>query len=695
MRALVAILALAALLLCSGFRWAPPRSLVSDFDATAALATLRELSGPAVPHPVGSRANRALRERLAARWRALGIEPQVQAGWVVAGTAVAQVENLVCVLAGTRGDTVLVAAHYDSVPAGPGVADDLSGCAIQLELARLARTWPEPRPAIAFVVTDGEEAGLLGAQLFCREHPLAKQATAVLNLEARGAAGPSLLFETGDRSAGLVAEFGRRAARPLTSSLFAAIYRLLPNDTDFTVFRAQGMEGLNLAFIGAVARYHTPADTLANLDPRTFAHHGDCALAGLAALAAPPRPPASSAWFDVLGFCVVHVPVGWLRILAGLALLAAVARAWAARRTASWPGIGIGLLACLLAQAGALGLAVAIWKGVDAAGVLPTSFVANGRPLLVAVGLAVLGAHLLVAAAFAARATRAGLVAGASLWSGILLAAGLAATRSSTWGSTLEAGLHLLLVPALGAALLPGLPAALVAGVLWFPMLFGVTEALGVTLPPAQALALAVPATLLLPNLGLPGGWRFVPGIACLLAALAGTITALKLRPYTLDQPERSNIVCVQERGATSVRARHRPLPEPALALPAVPEPEILVSADEVRGEERHLQLRVRSRRGATVDWVRLVAGEIRGAAVEGCELEPWQLRAGLRFHLAEAADLHLLVRTVPAQALEFELGDRTQHLPAGLEPYLEARPAWVTPSQDGDLHLVRCRARL
>jgi Zn-dependent M28 family amino/carboxypeptidase len=69
-----------------------------------------------------------------------------------------------------RGDPnhiVLLGAHLDSVPAGPGVNDDGSGTAFQLELAeQLAKPGTPPRNKIRFVWFGGEEDGLVGSQWY-------------------------------------------------------------------------------------------------------------------------------------------------------------------------------------------------------------------------------------------------------------------------------------------------------------------------------------------------------------------------------------------------------------------------------------------------------------------------------------------------------------------------------------------------
>ena len=62
---------------------APPEPLPIDappdkFSGLRALETLRYLLGDETPHPVGSAANQAVRDRLIETLRGLGVEPEVQ-----------------------------------------------------------------------------------------------------------------------------------------------------------------------------------------------------------------------------------------------------------------------------------------------------------------------------------------------------------------------------------------------------------------------------------------------------------------------------------------------------------------------------------------------------------------------------------------------------------------------------------------
>ncbi|NJL27883.1 MAG: M20/M25/M40 family metallo-hydrolase [Thermoanaerobaculia bacterium] len=196
--------------------------------------------------------------------------------------AVARVVNVLGRLVGReRGRALLLLTHYDSVPNSPGASDDGSGVAAVLETLRALRSGPQLRNDVIFLFTDGEEAGLLGARAFAEQHPWIDDVGAVVNFEARGTRGPSLMFETSDGNARLIGELRRAMGHPRATSYSYEIYKLLPNDTDFSVFRRRGLPGMNFAFIHGATAYHTAQDSFENLDPRSLQHHGEAAL-GLA-----------------------------------------------------------------------------------------------------------------------------------------------------------------------------------------------------------------------------------------------------------------------------------------------------------------------------------------------------------------------------------------------------------------------------
>jgi Zn-dependent M28 family amino/carboxypeptidase len=68
---------------------------------------------------------------------------------------------------GDRDHIVLAGAHLDSVPAGPGINDDGSGTAWQLELGeQISKLGTPPRNKIRLMWFGGEEDGLVGSQYY-------------------------------------------------------------------------------------------------------------------------------------------------------------------------------------------------------------------------------------------------------------------------------------------------------------------------------------------------------------------------------------------------------------------------------------------------------------------------------------------------------------------------------------------------
>jgi len=253
-----------------------------QFDTPRAVERLgRVLDG--TPHPVDSAALDETRARLLQEIRALGYAPELRAHSVcqaMSGVAArcAFVQNIFFTAGPKDGPALVLAAHYDSVEASPGFGDDGIGLAVWLEVAHHLKREPPSRP-VAFLLTDGEETGLLGAQAFVDnqdDYPFT--VGRIINLEARGVTGPAMMFETGRPNAALVSDWAKSGARPFSNSMMTAVYELLPNSTDLTVFLNAGFNGVNIAISDGVEFYHTNRDDLAELDRASVQHMGDQAL---------------------------------------------------------------------------------------------------------------------------------------------------------------------------------------------------------------------------------------------------------------------------------------------------------------------------------------------------------------------------------------------------------------------------------
>ena len=329
----LALLALMLIELLVCFQYRGPAAVAErDGDALAAAGVLAFSAERALKihqyvfdgttHPAGSPQNDAVRDRLMHLLQEHGWQVEVQSSQVDGRESDSHLllHNVIArrpEQVGLSQQPLILATHYDSCRFGPGAAD-AGGCvAAVVEAGRLLTLQPEKlkRP-VWLLFTDGEEAGLLGATEFVRSHLLSQQKPLVLNFDARGTSGPVVMYETHSGNSIAVDEWINAIARPrITGSLFTAVYRSMPNGTDFSVFQQAGWQGFNFAMIDGAQRYHQPDDTFANLDPRSVQHFGEHALQLSTLIASSDEDLAATkedaVFFDVLGLIVIHYPVGW------------------------------------------------------------------------------------------------------------------------------------------------------------------------------------------------------------------------------------------------------------------------------------------------------------------------------------------------------------------------------------------------
>jgi Zn-dependent M28 family amino/carboxypeptidase len=139
---------------------------------------------------------------------------------------------------GDPNHIVLAGAHLDSVPAGPGINDDGSGTAWQLELAeQIARHGTPPRNKIRFMWFGGEEDGLVGSQYYAANLSQAEVNKIDVMIDTDMIASPNYarLVYDGDGS-----ELG--SAGPAGSGTVEAVFK--------RYFQERGMATLPQAFDG-------------------------------------------------------------------------------------------------------------------------------------------------------------------------------------------------------------------------------------------------------------------------------------------------------------------------------------------------------------------------------------------------------------------------------------------------------------
>jgi hypothetical protein len=566
--ALIGLLLL-GMLLAVGLRPPPARPAIApenEFSAHRAIAILQDLLVEGVPHPVGSPANFVVRDRIIERLTSYGYAVDVQRAFAcrARGGMCAPVENIVTRLPG-RGEAaraVMLTSHYDSRGAGPGAADAGAAVAAILEVARIIRSEAPFDNDVILLLTDGEEAGLLGAEAFVVEHPWAADVGVVINLEARGTSGPSIMFETSENNRWLVREFARAVRRPVANSLTYDVYRLLPNDTDATVYKREGIAAVNFAFIGELSHYHTALDDIAHLNERTVQHHGDNALAMVRRFAnthLEPQP-GDAVYADFFGVALLHWPAAWTLPAAVLFLLTImfcafvlIQRVHLQLSALSW-ALLVAVLALAAAPALGFGVGALLGRVTGRPGVLH----AWPGPALLALWL---GAVTLVLSAGTFVARRAGFWAlFAASWLVIALLATAVAARLP------GASVVLVIPSAIGATAMAlavfggpeirryadvvAIAAALGAGFSLIPLALLLYSAFLLQLPFAISGVIGIATLPLLPLLATQSATMRVHRMGLASAAAvtgAAIVVALLVPGYSTQRPRPMNIVYVQD----------------------------------------------------------------------------------------------------------------------------------------------------
>lgn len=277
------------------------------------------------PHFVGTRNHSIVRNYIIEELEKLGLNVHTQQGYSLNAKGEYSIpENIIAKIEGKNPNAkaLVLLSHYDSEPhSSYGASDAASGVAAILEAVRAyldAGVQPEHNIIICF--SDAEELGLLGAKLFVEHHKWAKNIGLVLNFESRGSGGPSsMIVETNHGNANLIKTFAKsEVENPFGTSLMYSVYKLLPNDTDSTVFREKAdIPGFFFAFIDDHFDYHTALDLPERLDKNSLTHQGDYAYNLLKHFSKVPlddslRAESDMVYFDLPEFGMFYYPFSWI-----------------------------------------------------------------------------------------------------------------------------------------------------------------------------------------------------------------------------------------------------------------------------------------------------------------------------------------------------------------------------------------------
>jgi Iap family predicted aminopeptidase len=215
--------------------------------------------------------------------------PRLLASWADTASVAADARqvgiNVVGIIPGSdpalRDEAVLIDAHYDHLAVARGAEgdsifngadDDASGVVTVLQIARAMASGTPPRRTVIFLLTTGEEVGLLGTNWYIA-HPVVplERTTSNLEIEMIGrpdslAGGPGRAWLTGfDRSS--MGDILRTAGIPIVADPRPA--QNFFERSDNIAFARRGIPAHTLSSFNLHADYHTPDDEVERVD---FAH---------------------------------------------------------------------------------------------------------------------------------------------------------------------------------------------------------------------------------------------------------------------------------------------------------------------------------------------------------------------------------------------------------------------------------------
>lgn len=351
----------------------PATSIQTEFSAERAFEHVKTLAQ--TERPIGTAANDSARNYILGELRELGLKPEIQQGIGIGSSfglgVVGNTENIIAKMSGANSQrTILLMAHYDSKPNTIGAGDNASGVATILESIRALKSQEEPlQNNVWILLTDGEERGLLGAGLFADEFKDLDKIDLVLNFESRGSSGPSMMFETSENNGHLIPHFAEATPYPVANSLMYTVYTLLPNDTDLSVTKRAGLNGINFAFTEDFLHYHTMLDTPENLSLASIQHHGSNLLGNVRYFGNTNFDYESNTdfvYFNNLTGGLIYYPSGWsfpLAIITALLFIAFLIYLFRTKQISIGRYLGSILLFLVTISIGAL-LTFVGWQGI-------------------------------------------------------------------------------------------------------------------------------------------------------------------------------------------------------------------------------------------------------------------------------------------------------------------------------------------
>lgn len=300
----------------------PETAPTREFSAERAFQHVAVISKES--HPVGSEAMAAVAAYLLQTLQADGLQAEIQAadGYSQWMNKTFALKNVVARIPGNDSSgAVLIVAHPDSTPYGPGAGDNASGAATLLEVARAIKAGAPLKNDIIVLFDDGEEFGYLGGFAFVREHPWMADVRFVIGID-QAAWGPSVLLQAIPPN---VQGYARAVHQPVAFGLYYDMDWTLGHDDSLVFpFIKENIPALDFEDPTAVAFKHSDADTVDKVKQGSMQQMGDQVLAvarQYGDMDLNQTPTVQESFFALWGLGLVHYPAALNLALAIVTLI--------------------------------------------------------------------------------------------------------------------------------------------------------------------------------------------------------------------------------------------------------------------------------------------------------------------------------------------------------------------------------------
>ncbi|KAI9298915.1 hypothetical protein K502DRAFT_285663, partial [Neoconidiobolus thromboides FSU 785] len=201
---------------------------------------------------------------------------------------------------------LLFSAHHDSQSTSHGASDNGMSVATLLESLRLSILNPPKTVDFIYNFNSAEEKGLFGSKSFLL-HEWKKDVKGFINLEASGSGNRGMLFQS---SSNIINKAFSKSPHPHSSVIgFTAFkLRIISSNTDFQIYNAANIPGVDFAIYSNRAVYHTYKDDISRIYLKSLKVFGESVCSAINTLGNSneieqlSEPEDGGVFFDVFGY---------------------------------------------------------------------------------------------------------------------------------------------------------------------------------------------------------------------------------------------------------------------------------------------------------------------------------------------------------------------------------------------------------